>query len=533
MPPILELCGITKRFPGVLANDKIDISLNKGEILALLGENGAGKTTLMNILYGLYQPDEGEIKINGEIKKIHSPTDAIKAGIGMVHQHFMLIPVFTVTDNVMLGAETTRNPFVSEKYQEKFAKYSDFLDRKTTADRIREISETYGLEVDPDVYIRDLPVGVQQRVEIIKLLFRQANIIILDEPTAVLTPQEVHELFKIMHSLTDQGKSIIFITHKLKEVLEIADRITVIRRGKVIGTTTPKEANQSKLASMMVGREVILDLKKKECKPTDVALSVKDLVVADQRGQVAIDGVSFDVHKGEILGVAGVQGNGQTELVEAITRLRNIADGEIKVLNSDISKSSPRQFTELGSAHIPEDRQRDGLVLTFPVMENLVLCTYYLPPYAKGPVIQWDVVRKNAQDLIKRFDIRTPDEDTNAGALSGGNQQKVIVARELSRPIELLIAAQPTRGLDVGSIEYIHGQILKKRDEGVAVLLVSTELDEIMQLSDRIAVMYRGKIVAIIPAATATKEYLGLLMAGIPQEQALQHLTQSALDVSH
>ncbi len=501
MTPILELQGITKRFPGVLANDHIDLSLEEGEILALLGENGAGKTTLMNILYGLYQPDEGEIRVRGNLIQVHSPRDAIAVGIGMVHQHFMLFPVFTVTENVMLGDEVT--------------KPGGLLDRKTVAARIRQISEQYHLEVDPDAYVRDLPVGVQQRVEIIKLLYRQANILILDEPTAVLTPQEADELFKIMHSLVEQGKSIIFITHKLREVLEISDKITVIRRGKVVGQAIPGEADQNQLAEMMVGRAVDLELEKEAPKIGDVVLEVKDLEVLDERRQVTVDGISFEVRAGEVLGVAGVQGNGQTELVEAITGLRPAQLGMVSLLGQEITRASPRAITELGSAHIPEDRQRDGLVLTFPVADNLVLNTYYLKPFTKGVVMQQDVIISTAERLIQEFDIRTPGPRVNSGSLSGGNQQKVIVARECSRPIKLLVASQPTRGLDVGSVEYIHRRILQKRDEGCAVLLVSSELDEVMQLSDRIAVMYRGKIVDILPADKATKEGVGLLMAGI------------------
>ena len=512
MTPILELSGITKRFPGVLANDHIDLTLEEGEIHALLGENGAGKTTLMNILYGLYQPTEGTIHVRGEEIAVHSPSDAIQAGIGMVHQHFMLIPVFTVTENVMLGEETS-----------KFG----FLDRTSAAEKIREISEKYGLEVDPDSYIRDLPVGVQQRVEIIKLLYRQADILIFDEPTAVLTPQEADELFKIMRSLAKQGKSIIFITHKLREVLDISDRITVIRRGKVVGFTRPEEADQSKLAEMMVGRPVDLELEKAASKPTDQILEVKKLVVTNQLNQVAVDEIDFDVKRGEILGIAGVQGNGQTELVEAITGLRKVDSGSIRLMNENISNASPRKITELGSAHIPEDRQRDGLVLGFPVLENLILNMYYEKPYAEGIRMRWDKALSNANQLISDFDIRTPGAETKAGSLSGGNQQKVIVARELSRPISFLVASQPTRGLDVGSIEYIHKQILKRRDDGVAVLLVSTELDEILQLSDRIAVMYRGKIVAIVPAEEANKNYIGLLMAGVSVEHAKEQVNVS------
>lgn len=501
MPPILELSGITKQFPGVLANDNMNLSLDKGEILALLGENGAGKTTLMNILYGLYQPDQGEIKVNGEKIIVRSPTDAISAGIGMVHQHFMLIPVFTVSENVMLGEEAL--------------KIGGFLDRAKVADRIREISSQYKLEIDPDAYVKDLPVGVQQRVEIIKLLYREAEILIFDEPTAVLTPQEADELFTIMRELTRQGKSIIFITHKLREVLEISDRIMVIRRGKVVGSTTPAEANKETLASMMVGHAVNLEVEKVPPTIGNVVLKVEDLTVTDAQRQVTVDEVSFEIRAGEIVGVAGVQGNGQTELVDAITGLTIPINGTITLLGQDITKATPRQITELGSAHIPEDRQRVGLVLPFPVAENLVLCTYYQAPYSKGAMMQYPVILESSKELIEKFDIRTPGPLTAVGSLSGGNQQKVIIARELSRPIQFLVASEPTRGLDVGSIEYIHKQIVEKRDEGCAVLLVSPELDEIMELSDTIAVMYRGKIVAMVPADEATKEYIGLLMAGV------------------
>ena len=506
MAPILELIDITKRFPGVLANDRINLSLEEGEIHVLLGENGAGKTTLMNILYGLYQQDEGKVLVRGQEVQVTSPSDAIASGIGMVHQHFMLIPVFTVTENVMLGQEELR--------------YGDFLDRKSAAKRIIQISEQYGLQVHPDDYVKNLPVGVQQRVEIIKLLYREANILILDEPTAVLTPQEAIELFKIMRSLVNQGKSIIFITHKLKEVLEIADRITVIRRGRVVGTTTPSEANERTLAELMVGRQVQLELQKEPPQVGDPVMEVKDLVVWDQRSQIAVDGVSFDVCQGEVLGIAGVQGNGQTELVEAVTGMRHPEEGKVFLLGQDITRATPREITEMGAAHVPEDRQRDGLVLAFPIADNLVLNTYYKAPFNKGVVLQEPAINESAAKLVKEFDIRTPSIKTQAGSLSGGNQQKVIVAREFSRPIKMLVASQPTRGLDVGSVEYIHGRILEKRDAGCAVLLVSSELDEIFELSDRIAVMYRGKIMGILNAKDTTKEEVGLLMAGInPQSE--------------
>jgi simple sugar transport system ATP-binding protein len=501
MSPILELRGITKRFPGVLANDRIDLTLKQGEILALLGENGAGKTTLMNILYGLYAQDEGEIFLRGEKVEIQNPQDAIHLGIGMVHQHFMLVPVFTVTENVMLGVEPLRAGIL--------------LDRTATAGRVREISNQYSLNVDPDIYIEDLSVGAQQRVEIIKVLYRQAEILIFDEPTAVLTPQEVEEFYKIIHSLVDQGKSIIFITHKLKEVMAIADRILVLRQGQMVGETTPKEATEASLARMMVGREVILKVDKKRTKPGDVVLDVENLQVKDERNLIAVDDVSFDVRAGEVLGIAGVQGNGQTELVEALTGLRPLEVGEVTILDQNTSKASPRRIREVGSAHVPEDRQQDGLVLSFSVSDNLVLNTYYEPPFTQTVNLQQKEIEKAAQERVEQFDIRTPNVSIPVSSLSGGNQQKVIVAREFSRPIKLLIASQPTRGLDVGSIEYIHSQIINKRDDGCAILLVSSELDEIMNLADRIAVMFDGRILDILPAEKATRDQLGLLMTGI------------------
>jgi simple sugar transport system ATP-binding protein len=506
MPPLLELRGITKRFPGVLANDSIDLELNEGEILALLGENGAGKTTLMNVLYGLYTPDEGEILVRGEKVDIKGPHDAIDKGIGMVHQHFMLVPVFTVTENVMLGVESM--------------KYGAFLDRQVAAERIEEISAQFGLDVDPDDLVEDLSVGAQQRVEIIKVLYREADILIFDEPTAVLTPQEVDELFKVIHTLVDQGKSLIFITHKLNEVLDIADRIQVLRNGKIVGSALPEEATQSSLANMMVGREVLLEVDKPPANFGEAVLEVNDLTVYDERQLLAVDEVSFEVKAGEILGIAGVQGNGQTELVEALTGLRQADSGKVLIDNIDTTNFSPREITEVGSAHVPEDRQRDGLVLSFSVADNLVLNTYYKPPFSKGLNLQQNEIEKAAEERVEAFDVRTPSIHVPVSNLSGGNQQKVIVAREFSRPIKLLIASQPTRGLDVGSIEYIHSQIVKKRNDGTAVLLVSPELDEIMSLSDRIAVMFKGKFIAIMPAEEATREKLGLLMAGIQEPVA-------------
>lgn len=501
MPPLLELSGITKRFPGVLANDHINLTLETGEIHALLGENGAGKTTLMNILYGLYHPDEGKILVRGQEVRMSTPEEAIRLGIGMVHQHFMLVPVFTVTENVMLGVESIKNGIV--------------LDRDRVAARIREISEQYGLQVDPSAYVKDLAVGVQQRVEILKILYRHADILILDEPTAVLTPQEVQDLFRVIRELVERGVSIIFISHKLKEVMEIADRITVLRDGRVVGTTRPAETDPPSLARMMVGRSVILTIDKEAAKPQEVVLQVENLKVLDDRRQLAVNGVSLEVRAGEILGIAGVQGNGQTELVEALTGLRAVDSGRTLIAGHDTTRSSPREILETGVAHVPEDRQRDGLVLSYPVAENLVLNTYYLPPFASARVMHEGAILATAQKLVREFDIRTPSVTTLASTLSGGNQQKVIVAREFSRPINLLIASQPTRGLDVGSIEYIHRRLVEKRDEGCAVLLVSPELDEIMSLSDRIAVMYRGQIMATLPVDQVTPEKLGLLMAGV------------------
>jgi general nucleoside transport system ATP-binding protein len=507
---VLEVRNITKRFPGVLANDKVSFSLRKGEIHALLGENGAGKTTLMNIVYGLYSPDEGEFLVNGKPIEIKGPHDAINYGIGMVHQHFMLVPVFTVTENIMLGAETAHratsngNPLVR-------------LDRREVAQKVTDLSQQYGLEVDPEAIVENLPVGAQQRVEIVKALYRKANILILDEPTAVLTPQEAEDLSRIMHELTKKGVSIIFITHKLKEVLSIADRITVMRSGRVVGTVDPKETNEAKLASMMVGREVILTVQKKPMQAGEEVLKVEDLHVRDVRGLAAVQGVSFNVCAGEVLGIAGVQGNGQTELAEALAGLRPVESGHFTLTGQDLTGKTPRHITEAGLAHIPEDRQRDGLVLAYTIADNMALCDYYQPRFSKGVVIQQNQVADNAKKLIKAYDVRTPSPYVSAGKLSGGNQQKVIVARELSRPVKLLIASQPTRGLDVGSIEYIHKEIVAMRDRGVAVLVISAELDEILSLSDRIAVMYRGQIVATVDRKDASREQLGLWMAGVQE----------------
>lgn len=700
--PVLRAINITKRFPGVLANDHISFELYRGEVLAFLGENGAGKSTLMNILYGLYSPDEGQIFLHAKQARITSPSDAIAQGIGMVHQHFMLIPVMTVAENIALGNETQtlfglnltscvlrfrsflrhlnllshfkmarpeayrlslagvgwaiaylilygfsslllllgqeqaflilvcfllglfwaamlidclrrpteefgigskaswlainlagnilgalvynvlvawRNPLPWRRrwlvvpaaslaltlllwllafslrfgaalipalaYGLKILAYPAAiypglwlvlglylglleillwltelvpLGINVDIERVREISQSYGLEVEPEAYIKDLPVGLQQRVEILKALYREADILILDEPTAVLTPQESDELFTIMRSLVGQGKSIIFITHKLKEVLAVADRIIVLRDGRVVGETVPKEATEKSLANMMVGREVILTVDKEPARLGEVVLRVEDLHALDDRGTPVVNGVSFEVRAGEILGIAGVQGNGQTELVEVLTGLRPAKEGRVFITGVETTYANPRQIMELGVAHVPEDRQRDGLVLSYPIYDNFVLCNYYQPPFAQGVLRKDREVYRYADDLVETFDIRTPGIFIPVNSLSGGNQQKVIVARELSRPIKLLIAAQPTRGLDVGSIEFIHNHLVKMRDEGCAVLLVSAELDEIMSLSDRIAVMYEGRIVATLPAERATREELGLFMAGAKTE---------------
>ncbi|MCX6029997.1 MAG: ABC transporter ATP-binding protein [Chloroflexi bacterium] len=516
MPPALQATDITKHFPGVLANDHVSFTLEQGEIHALLGENGAGKSTLMNILYGLYQPDEGQIVVNGQPVRIVSPHDAIGRGIGMVHQHFMLVPPLTVTENIMLGQESLVG---ATKALGGLA----VLDRRSAAARILQLSQQYGLAVDPDAYIKDLTVGAQQRVEIVKALYRAADILILDEPTAVLTPQEADELFVIMRGMVKQGKSIVFITHKLREVFAVADSISVMRAGQMVGTVKPAQATPEMLAEMMVGRKVILQIDKAAAQPGEPVLQVEALQVMDDRKQLTVNGVSLSVRSGEILGIAGVQGNGQTELAEALTGLRKVAGGKMTLHGHDVTHATTRQLVEDGVAHVPEDRHKHGLVLSFPVRDNIVLCTYYRPPFAHGIELDYDVIGREAEELVRIFDIRTPGIETKASSLSGGNQQKVIVARELSRigkvgaasRSPLLIASQPTRGLDVGSIEFIHRRIIEARDRSAAVLLISAELDEIMSLSDRIAVMYKGRILDTVDAKTATREQLGLLMAGV------------------
>ncbi len=503
-PIVLEAKGITKRFPGVIANDSVDLQLHKGEIFAFLGENGAGKSTLMNMLYGLYRPDEGEVWIKGEHVEMNNPNDAIVRGVGMVHQHFQLVPVMTVAENVMLGSEITRGMGV--------------LSRSKAEARVRELSQQYGLDVDPTAVVEDLPVGTQQRVEIIKALYRNADILILDEPTAVLTPQEANELFRIMKGLTKQGVSIIFITHKLKEVLYVADTVGVLRRGKIVGSAKPSESTPESLAELMVGRAVLLQVDKEESQPGEVVLKVENLQARDDRKQLALQGADFEVRAGEIVGIAGVQGNGQRELVEALTGLRPVEAGSIWIGDEEVTSASPRKITELGVAHIPEDREKHGLIMPYSLADNMVLNNYYQEPYASSIIMHQDAINKHGEALIEEYDVRTPSVFTPASSLSGGNKQKVIVAREFSRPTKLLIAAQPTRGIDVGSIEFIHTQIIAQRDAGAAVLLISAELDEVLSLADRVAVMFDGRIVKVLPIAEATRERVGMLMAGSDAE---------------
>jgi simple sugar transport system ATP-binding protein len=502
--PLLELSGITKRFPGVVANDHVDFDLIKGEVHALLGENGAGKSTLMNILYGLYHPDEGEIRLRGERVRIDSPRAAIDAGIGMVHQHFMLIPVMTVAENIVLGVEPHSGPF---------------LDLDAANEKVSDISRQFGLAVRPDARIDSISVGMQQRVEILKALYRGAEILILDEPTAVLTPQEAEELFTIIRSLQAEGKSIIFISHKLGEVLAIADRITVLRRGKAIETLPRAGATEEGLARLMVGREVLLRVDKKPAEPGEPLLTVEDLRVREDRGLECVRGISFEVRAGEIVGIAGVDGNGQTELVEAITGLRRPESGRIVVRGRELTDEGARECLEAGLGHIPEDRQRRGLVLDFSLAENIALHDFREEPDSKWGWLFPKRLVARAKRLLTEFDVRGGGPQTPAAALSGGNQQKVVVAREVSRDPSVLVAAQPTRGLDVGAIEFVHRRLVAEQDEGRGILLVSFELDEILSLSDRILVLYEGRIVAEY-GRDVSEEELGIAMTGGRADEA-------------
>ena len=502
--PLLELSGITKRFPGVVANDHVDFDLVQGEVHALLGENGAGKSTLMSILYGLYHPDEGEIRLNGTPLRIDSPHVAIDNGIGMVHQHFMLIPVMSVAENIVLGVEPHRGPF---------------LDLDAAEERVRDLSKQFGLAVRPEARIDSISVGMQQRVEILKALYRGAEILILDEPTAVLTPQEAEELFAIVRSLQAEGKSIIFISHKLNEVLQIADRITTLRFGKQVGTVPRAGATQESLARMMVGREVVLRVEKPPAQPGEVLLSAENLVVVDDRGLEACRGVSLEVRAGEIVGIAGVDGNGQSELIDALTGLRQPASGRIVVGGKDVTNASARDVLDNGIGHIPEDRQRRGLVLDFSLAENLALHDYRTPPESRFGWLFPRRLVERARRLLKEFDVRGGGPQTPAAALSGGNQQKVVVAREVSRDPRVLVAAQPTRGLDVGAIEFVHRRLVTERDEGRAIMLVSFELEEILSLSDRILVVYEGRIVGEYPP-DVSEEDLGFAMTGGVKDEA-------------
>lgn len=493
------MLGIRKEFGSFVANDNITLQLKKGEIHALLGENGAGKSTLMNVLFGLYQPEAGEIKVNGKTVNITDPNVANDLGIGMVHQHFMLVENFTVTENIILGNELTKG---------------GVIDIKDAAKKIHSLSEMYGLAVDPYAKIEDISVGMQQRVEILKTLYRGAEILIFDEPTASLTPQEIVELIQIMKRLIQEGKSIILITHKLKEIMDVSDRVTVIRKGEGIGTVITSETNPNELASLMVGRQVDFTTVKDEANPTDDALVVKNLVVTDYRGVEKVKNLNLTVRKGEILGIAGIDGNGQSELIEAITGLRKTKSGSISINGQDITNKKPRKVTETGVGHIPQDRHKHGLVLDFPIGHNIALQTYYLDPISKNGIMNYGKVSELAQKIIREYDVRTQGEYTPARALSGGNQQKAIIGREIERNPELLIAALPTRGLDVGAIEFIHQRLIEQRDKGKAVLLLSFELDEVMNVSDRIAVIYDGQIVDTLLPKETTEQELGLLMAG-------------------
>jgi general nucleoside transport system ATP-binding protein len=497
--PLLEVREVTKRFPGVLANDSVSFSLGRGEIVALLGENGAGKSTLVNMVYGLLTPDEGTMLVDGEEVSIRSPRHAIDLGIGMVHQHFMLVNPLTVTENIVLGHEPTK---------------AGVIDFKAAREAVREVSRRYGLAIDPDAVVRDLPVGMQQRAEILKALHREARVLILDEPTAVLTPQEVRELFAVVRSLVADGLSVVFITHKLEEVMAIADRVIVMRDGRVVGETRPSDTDTAGLARMMVGRDVVFRIEKTASTCGETVLEVQDLSVFDERKLEAVRGVSFSVCAGEIVAIAGVSGNGQAELVEAITGLRRPEAGVMRLKGKDITHAAARESIEAGVSHVPEDRHRRGLVLEFDLMENMILGDHRLSPFSKRGVFDYAAIAEMSKKRIADYDVRTPSERVKAAALSGGNQQKVVVARELGRDPELLVAAQPTRGLDVGAIEFVHSQILAARDSGKAVLLISLELEEVQTLADRILVMFEGRIVREYKAGEASDEELGLHMTG-------------------
>lgn len=499
MEYVIEMLNIRKVFGDFVANDNITLQVKKGEIHALLGENGAGKSTLMNVLFGLYQPDGGEIRVKGKPVEIKDPNVANDLGIGMVHQHFMLVDNFTVTENIILGHEPK--------------KFGSIQLAKAT-ENIRKISENYGLEVDPNAVTSEISVGMQQRVEILKTLYRGAEILIFDEPTASLTPQEIVELIQIMKRLVNEGKSIILITHKLKEIMEVADRVTVIRRGKGIKTLDVSGTSPTELASLMVGRNVLFTVEKGEAQPKEDVLKIENLVVKDYRGIEKVKGLNLSVRRGEILGIAGIDGNGQTELIEGITGLRKVESGKITLNGKDITNLTPRKVTESGLGHIPQDRHKHGLVLNYTVGENVALQSYYHPPYSKNGILNYKNIYSEARRVIKDFDIRTQSEFEQARALSGGNQQKIIIGREIERNPDLLIAAQPTRGLDVGAIEFIHKRLIEQRDNNKAVLLISFELEEVMDVSDRIAVIFDGQIIDIVDPKTTTEQELGLLMAG-------------------
>ena len=508
---VIEMRDITKKFGDFKANDRINLKIRKGEIHALLGENGAGKSTLMNVLSGLLQPTSGDIYMDGQTVKITSPTRANQLGIGMVHQHFMLVDAFTVTENIILGSELSNK---------------GVLDTQKAKEEITRLSNDYGLQVDPDAYVRDISVGMQQRVEILKTLYRGANILIFDEPTAVLTPQEIDELIEIMATLVKEGKSIILITHKLDEIKKVADRCSVIRRGRYIGTVDVKDVSSQELADMMVGRSVSFKTDKKSATIGEVVLSIKELSVKESRGLDAVKNLSLEVHRGEVLGIAGIDGNGQSELIQALTGLRKIESGTITINGKDATNSKPREITQMGVGHLPEDRHKYGLVLPLPLSENIALQSYYHEPFSKNGILNFNEIQQYANRLIKEYDVRTTSEQAPAASLSGGNQQTAIIAREVDRDPELLIVAQPTRGLDVGAIEYIHKRLVEQRDKNKGVLLVSFELDEILNVSDRIAVIHAGEIVGIVDPKETSENELGLLMAGYSLADARKELVK-------